>query len=61
MQIIMAALAAAAGLSAANLTIADAAMQKDSTAVKAMIAQAVAPELAGMTPGNVLSRHKLGE
>ena len=27
----------------------------------AMIAQAVAPQLAGMTPGNVLDRHKLAK
>ncbi len=28
---------------------------------RAMIAQVVAPALAGMTPGNVLHRHKLAE
>lgn len=28
---------------------------------KAMIAQIVAPDLAGMTPGNVLHRHQLGQ
>lgn len=28
---------------------------------KAMIAQVIAPHLAGMTPGNVLHRHQLGQ
>src|SRR5437868_3285214 len=52
MRILVAAVAAAAGVGAANLTIADAAMQKDSTAVKAMIAQKVdvnAPQADGTT------------
>jgi len=47
-----AALVLAAGLGAANLDIADAAMQKNSTAVKAMIAQKVdvnTPQADGTT------------